>query len=97
MIYLRFEICREDAPSPPSDAEKAYGEFLFELDDPRECTQRAVTLLREQSWRAVKVVDACESYTFEDLRGTERFLAHVREGGRQTTYLLDVPELVEAR
>ena len=48
-------------------------EFMFEHEDPRDCTRRAVEVLRQEGWRAVALSDAQEGFTPGDFLGRGDF------------------------
>ncbi len=67
MIYFEFLISRD----PLSDATETNcptAEFMFDSDNPGECTRRAVTLLRAKGWTAISVKHAMEAFTLSDFR-----------------------------
>lgn len=74
MIYLRFDI-RPIDPRASLNAREGAAEFMFEQDDPRECTRQAVELLRKEGWRALSLADAQEGFVVADFVGSADFSA----------------------
>jgi hypothetical protein len=72
MIYLRFDIRPVD-PRSALKAGKGTAEFMFEQDDPRECTRQAVEVLRNEGWRALSLADAQEGFVANDFVGNSDF------------------------
>lgn len=68
MIYLRFEIC-ELTPSEHDGDIRSVADFMFEANDPRECTRQAVDVLRKEGWKAVALRDAQEGFSPGDFVG----------------------------
>ena len=77
MIYLQFEIYRDSADMP--QAEHGTVEFMFQSNDPAECTRRAVSVMRNEGWRTVDVKDARQVMTIADFDGDEQLLALCRK------------------
>jgi hypothetical protein len=65
MIYLRFEICGENQRDVPR-SERGIADFMFEAADPRECTRKAIDILRNDGWKAVALRDAQEGFALAD-------------------------------
>lgn len=60
MIYLRFAIADNGQP------QRGLAEFMFESDDARDCTRRAVAILRDRGHRALGIDQAWEGYALGD-------------------------------
>ena len=96
MIYLRFFV----RPADVLDSDKSardVAEFMFEQDDPRECTRKAVEVLRQEGWRAVALADAQEGFTSGDFAGRSDFrelFDSAADSGM--AFLIYNPELADA-
>ncbi len=69
MIYFEFNLSRV---TEFGRAEPATADFMFDSDNPAECTRRAVTLLKSHGWRATSVRKAQEYFRREDFSLEER-------------------------
>jgi hypothetical protein len=96
MIYLRFAIRPSEARNNNAGP-KGLAEFMFAQDDPRECTRRAVEVLRNEGWRALSLSDAQEGFMLSDFAGVGDFEA-LYTGANETgmSYMLSTEELAEA-
>jgi hypothetical protein len=83
MIYLRFSITRELPAIAAGSADTSAAEFMFQSEDARESTRRAVGVLREQGWKALEINDAWEGYSFDDFKSGDRPLALFRAAEEQ--------------
>lgn len=64
MIYFEFAICR-DPNRNDTELETTTAEFMFDSEDPGDCTRRAAVLLKSRGWRAMSVRRALEAFTRE--------------------------------
>ena len=96
MIYLRFFVRPADVLDNDKSA-RDVAEFMFEQDDPRECTRRAVDVLRQEGWRAVALSDAQEGFAAGDFAGRADF-RELFESAADTgmAFLIYNPELADA-
>ncbi len=95
MIYLRFHV-RPAASYESFKAVEEIAEFMFDENDPRECTRRAVEVLRDEGLRAVSLSDAQEGFSASDFvgRNTMRDLFEsASENG--VAYSIFAPDLAE--
>ena len=65
MIYFEFTISRHTHVDE-SDFSLPTAEFMFDSDNPAQCTRQAALLLRMRGWRPVSVKQACEGFALED-------------------------------
>jgi hypothetical protein len=96
MIYLRFLV----RPTHLSESENFAGdvaEFMFDAEDPRECTRKAVEILRSEGWRAISLSDAQEGFAVSDFVGQNDFeplyTATVKSG---LSYTIHAPAYAQA-
>lgn len=65
MIYFEFTISRH-LHSSESEFELPTADFMFDSDNPAECTRQAAMMLRSRGWKPVSVKQACEGFELAD-------------------------------
>lgn len=72
MIYFEFTISPANYPLSESPFDPSTAEFMFDCDNPAECTRQAAELLKTKGWRPTSVKQACEGFSVEEFPRGER-------------------------
>lgn len=78
MIYFEFTISR-NAQCIDSEYDLPTADFMFDSDDPAQCTRQAAMMLRSRGWKPVSVKQACEGFCLEDFHLGEHVAALFRK------------------
>lgn len=65
MIYFEFTISRQ-LHTIESEFELPTADFMFDSDNPADCTRQAAMMLRSRGWKPVSVKQACEGFELDD-------------------------------
>ena len=71
MIYLKFAISGEGTTE---SVQRGTADFMFQSEDARECTRRAVETLRDRGFRALGIEHAWEGFALQDFPSGEGLL-----------------------